>query len=230
MGFFDRHPDPDDGRNGGFGYEEPPDPAVYVGGVIPLEVLLARSGKAAVAVRGLIAYPDGFEFSLCTWLHPTVAARRRRSRHLPMVLGPWEVEPGEELPPEFLRFGVQFPDGATATNLDDGQWRLSPDATEPLHGLESHSGGGTDLEYSQTYWAWPLPGPGDFSFVVEWPAYDIAEAQYRLDTELVRVAAERARPVWPELTGPTHLTRSMMTPRRAVGSRRPEDPPPGPDT
>ncbi len=115
-------------------------------------------------------------------------------------------EPGEALPAEFLRVGLQFPDGATVTNLDVGAWRLSPDATEPGHGLDSQSGGGSGGRYKQHYWAWPLSGRGKLSFVVEWPAFTIGENRYDLDGEVLRVAAERAQPVWPHVTGPSHTT------------------------
>ena len=39
----------------------------YLGGVVPLELLLARSDSAAVAIRGVVAYPDGFELSVVTF-------------------------------------------------------------------------------------------------------------------------------------------------------------------
>jgi hypothetical protein len=47
--------------------EEEPDafdelrPASWIGGVVPLELVVSRSQQAAVVVRGLVAYPEGFE-------------------------------------------------------------------------------------------------------------------------------------------------------------------------
>jgi hypothetical protein len=119
-------------------------------------------------------------------------------------------EPGDPIPGELLRFGLTWPDGGRATNLDD--WGRSwPDATEPAHGLESHSGGGSDREYSQEYWAWPLPGSGPLGLVVEWPAFGIDETTASVDGDLLLAAAARARPVWPDdISRASHLSRGAV--------------------
>lgn len=212
-GFFDRPPDPEnEGDTDDWFEDDEPQPALYLGGVVPLEAIVARSETAAVALRGLIAYPDGFELTVSSWTRPQSPRERRRSRRWrPAFLGPMDLEPGEEIPAELLRFGVQFPDEASVTNLDAAPWRLSADATEPAHGLEPRSAEGSEHEFSQVYWIWPLPEPGTLSFVTEWPAFGITESRYDLAGELVREAAGRAQPVWPDLTGPIHITRSTTT-------------------
>ena len=127
-------------------------------------------------------------------------------------------EDDEDLPPEFLRFGIEFPDGARVTNLT-APWPISPDATEPLHGLEPRGGGGSDVEYEQEFWVWPLPEDGVVAFVCEWPAQGIPETRVEIEGELIAEAAARAQPVWSDLTGPTsHVTRGTMM-RRAAGVR-----------
>ena len=94
------------------------------------------------------------------------------------------------------------------TSMGGRSW---PDATEPAHGLESQSGGGSDREYSQEYWAWPLPGSGPLGLVVEWPAFDIGETTTSIDGSLLIAAAERAQPVWLEDAGrDSHVSRGAV--------------------
>lgn len=155
------------------------------------------------------AYPDGIDFTVSSYLHRSVNRRRRRYLHQPMMLHDI-AEPGEPIPEELLRFGLIWPDGGRATNLDD--WgRSRQDATEPTHGLEFDGGGGSDSERSQDYWAWPLPGPGQLRIVIEWPAFGIDETTGSIDGELLVEASKRARPVWPEDTSkPSHLSRRAI--------------------
>jgi hypothetical protein len=63
----------------------------YLGGAVPLQLLLARSESAAVAIRGLVAYPDGFEFTVVTFTRRRPNGRRRRRRLMrPMLIHPFE--------------------------------------------------------------------------------------------------------------------------------------------
>lgn len=220
MGFFDRRRDSIDDEIEIEDDDALESPAIHLGGVVPIEALLARSETAAAAIRGMVGYPDGFAFTLAVWVRTPVVRRRRRLLS-PIMLDPLEIEPGEEPPPEFFRLGIEFPDGSSVTNLDRPPWELSPDATDPHHGMESSSGGGSDTFYEQNWWAWPVPGPGVLAFVCEWPAYSISETRYELDASLVRAASERAEPVWPDLVGPLHLTRTALV-RRAGGLTVPD--------
>lgn len=216
MGFFDLPAlEPDDDELDGDDDEdyEGMRPAAWIPGVVPVELLLARSDEAAVVLSRLSAFPDGVEFSVNSYLRRSVKRSRRARLHHPMM---WHgiAEPGEPIPPEILRFGVAWPDGGRATNI--GDWGRSwPDATEPGHGLDSHGGGGSDREYSQQYWAWPLPAAGPLRFVVEWPAFGIEETTASIDGELLVEAAARARPVWADDAGmASHL--SAVTVMRTV--------------
>jgi hypothetical protein len=189
----------------------------YIGGVVPTELLLARSDSAAVVVRSIVAYPDGFEFSLDIWTRRPAKQRRRRWGS-PVQLDRYELDEDEPIPDDFLRFGIEFPDGARVSNLDRPAWELSADATEPLHGMTSGSGSGSDQEYSANWWAWPIPDEGLIAFVCEWPAYDIPETRIELEADLLRDAAGRARPVWSEIaSGRTHMTPWEFT--RAIRGR-----------
>jgi hypothetical protein len=165
--------------------------SAYLGGVVAVEAVIARSETAAVAVRGIVAYPDGFEFRLVLWVRRPHNRGRRRLHPMwePIMLEPLGLDPGGELPAEFLRFGIQFPDGASVTNLDSPPWELSPDATAPSHG--------------------------------------IAETRYEVNADDIRRAAERALPVWPDLLGPSHVTRSQIMPHMTASHIRATENPRG---
>lgn len=187
---------------------------VYLGGVVPFEALLARSETGAVALRGLVAYPDGFELTVVAYARSDPGGRRRRRfRGAPMMFDPFDLyedEDDDELPPEFLRFGIEFPDGVRVSNLTP-PWPPSPDATEPMHGLEPQGGGGNDAMYEQEFWAWPLPSEGRLAFACEWPLHGIPETTIEVDAALLHEAANRAQPVWPDaLGGRSHMSRAAM--------------------
>jgi hypothetical protein len=228
MGFFDLPElEPDDDELEGDDDDDDFEgmrPAAWIPGVVPVELLLARSDDAAVVLSRLSAFPDGFELTVNSYLRLSVKRSRRAHLHHPMM---WHgmAEPGEPIPLEILRFGVAWPDGGRATNL--GDWgRNWPDATEPGHGLDSHGGGGSDREYSQQYWAWPLPAAGPLRFVVEWPAFGIEETTASIEGELLVEAATRARPVWTDDAGmASHL--SGVTVMRTVRAHRGDGEPTG---
>jgi hypothetical protein len=85
-----------------------------LGGVVPLELLLARSEKAAVVIESATVYPTGLEFIIdvrwrepsVDWLWPEGFERHRRR--------------GGALPDDLFRAGVQFSDGSKATTLECG--------------------------------------------------------------------------------------------------------------
>ena len=206
MGFFDvpeREPgdDLDDEEEDAF---DDARPAAWVGGVVPLQLVVARSGDAAVVLYRIVAFPEGFELTLNTYVHRSVPRRRANLLHHPH----WHDD--ERPRDQLLRFGLSWPDGGRATNMD-GWGRSWPDATEPAHGLDEHGGSGSDREYSLEYWAWPLPGPGELRFVAEWPAFGIPETAKAVDAELLITAAASARPVWPQDAGrASHLSRAWI--------------------
>jgi hypothetical protein len=165
-----------------------------LGKAVPLDLVLARTEKAVVAIRSVVAYPSGVEFTL------SVRLRERRRRWagdpLGMHLGPHE----RPVPDEILRFGVQFADGSKATTFG----RHWPDPTEEdVTGprLTPHGGGGGDRSWDSSYWLWPLPPPGLLAFVVEWPSEGIAETRIEVEAAPIRAAAERAEILWADTPG-----------------------------
>lgn len=198
-------------------WEGPPEDVL--GGVVALELLLARSQMAAVAIRSATAYRTGFEF--------TVDLRLREDREDRVWMGPpWEPRRSQsgELPDDLFRFGVQFEDGSKATTLDTGvgafrgprgglgehaSWetfgaavaeddepeeRQVPDS--PV--LMPQGGGGGMRRWSESFWLWPLPPEGRLSFVCEWPAFGIALTRADVDTAAIRDAAARSRALWDD--------------------------------
>ena len=167
-------------------------------GVVALELVLARSERAAVCVTRVAAYPTGFEVDLVTMasadsdfdLDPLMFGRR----HGGARIGPR----AQEIPEEMLRFGVQFADGSKATNL--GPRHHGPGGDGPPLGpvLHQQGGGGGGGNWRQTLWIWPLPPPGPLSFVVEWPAAGVALTRHEIDAQLIRDAALRAQVIFSE--------------------------------
>jgi hypothetical protein len=165
-------------------------PEAALAGVAPGEILLARSDDVAIGVSGFRAYPSGFELTLVVLLR----SEDRRGRIF-QRLG--RTLPGEELDDEFLRFGILFADGTSATNL--GGWHHPRPDEEPTPPILSHNGGGGGgRRYDMHYWVWPLPPPGPMTIVGEWPARGIPETRAEIDTQPIRDAATRAIQVFPE--------------------------------
>src|SRR5438105_9664194 len=146
----------------------PPDN--LVGASVALGLVVGHSEKAAITLGAATAYPSGFEFGLGIrarddledFLHgpPWMIQRLQRSS-----------EPLKELPPELLRYGVEFADGTKATSIQPhpfappGEEQQLP--TGPL--LLPGGGGGGGSRWEQSCWIWPLPPEGPLAFVCEWP-------------------------------------------------------------
>jgi hypothetical protein len=114
-------------------WEGPPEDVL--GGVVALELLLARSQMAAVTISSAAAYRTGLEF--------TVGLRLREDRQDRVWMGPpWEHRRSQsgELPDDLFRVGVQFEDGSKATTLDTG---LCGTFVGPPGGVVDYSSGGT---------------------------------------------------------------------------------------
>jgi hypothetical protein len=197
-------------------WEGPPEDVL--GGVVALELLLARSQMAAVAISSATAYRTGFEF--------TVELRLREDRQDRVWMGPpWEHRRSQsgELPDDLFRVGVQFEDGSKATTLDTG---LSGTFVGPRGGVVDYNSGGTIgavegeepeerevpdspvlvprgggggmRHWSESLWLWPLPPEGRLSFVCEWPAFGIALTRADVDAAPIRDAAARSRTLWDD--------------------------------
>lgn len=191
MGFFEGRPlpppEPEPARRRRPAWEKP---EAMLAGVAPGELLLARSDDAGIAVSGFRAYPSGFEVTLTVFL-------REDDRHGTFFWRLHEPQSDDGIADEFLRFGVMFADGTSATNLG-GRHFPRPDVEPERPLLQQQNGGGGGRRIDVTYWVWPLPPPGPVTFFCEWPARSVPESRAEIDTQPILDAATRAIQVFPE--------------------------------
>jgi hypothetical protein len=161
-------------------------------GVVAFEQVLAQTDKVAVCVARLAAYPTGFEFDVVT-----MAAEDQNELDPLMFHHRHRLHRGatDEIPPEMLRFGVQFPDGSKATNTVGFHHDRQPPAGPVMHAGGGGGGGGS---WRQTQWVWPLPPPGTLTLVCEWPAMEIPVTRSELDAQLILDAAKRAQVIFSD--------------------------------
>ncbi|HEX4305134.1 MAG TPA: hypothetical protein VHZ54_03795 [Solirubrobacterales bacterium] len=163
-------------------------------GVVPAEMVLARSEAATVSLGRLWVYPTGFELRMSVdWdeaseLDPFQHVLMRRGRDVPADS------------PERLVLGFAFADGSETSNRERGR-RPSVDRDSPtptLTGMGTGAGGGHG---SASFWLWPLPPPGSVEVFCEWRAAGIAPTRRALDAEAIAAAAGRAQKVFEDDDG-----------------------------
>lgn len=184
---------------------------------MPLELVLARNARAAVALTKFGAYPEGFELEVFVLVaegedeldpnttgHPRGRGRRGRV----------------DMEREMLRFGVQFADGAKATNLPGSGREALFRSDEAPRGpvLMQRGGGGGGGEWRQSFWVWPLPPSGPVTFACEWPAADIPLTKAEIDAQVLIDGAGRAQQMF-ERSGAGHggSWRSTVSIHRRTG-------------
>lgn len=145
--------------------------------------------RVAVCVGHVAAYPAGFELELLSFGAPGADVDD------PWLLHPRRT-PGRSA--TALRFGLRFADGAKVTNLAGGTG--DPPTAPVMHDRGGHGGDG---EWTQRYWVWPLPPPGDLALVCEWPAMDLLLAEVAVDAQPILDAAARAQVVFARREPPT---------------------------
>lgn len=176
-----------------------PTPGV-VPGVAVIEKVLAQTDEVGISVASALVYPNGLEFEV------VVVAEDEWTSLDPFFSRPDEDEEGT-IPPNLLRFGVEYADGRRAMNTRD-RWAGWLDEEEghptPLHpvllnGKGGHGGGGC---WAYRFWLWPLPPPGPMQLVCEWPDASIPVTRCQVDGELIIAAGERTQALFetPEAT------------------------------
>lgn len=186
-------------------------PSDILPGVVPLELVLARTPKVAVCVSRLGAYPSGFELDLIT-----IAADDTDELD-PLFFEGHRFRGGRragEIANEMLRFGVEFADGTKATNTAE-QPLVSPgghattvhltaangsrEPREPVGPvLMTGGGGGGGGHWRQSVWIWPLPPPGRLTFVCQWTAANIELTRRDVDAQLILDASARAQELFAD--------------------------------
>jgi hypothetical protein len=168
---------------------DPPD--AELPGNVPVDTLvLGQTGRAAVAVTGILAYPAGFEIFLTARFRP----------------GGDGAEPPSPGPPDpramrkSLRFGLQLADGRKVIG-DHGGPGPGDDAEPDGPILRQFMGGGGPRSLFTRWWAWPLPPAGQLEFVCAWAALEIPETRASIDAQLILNAAALSRELWRDQDG-----------------------------
>ena len=196
-------------------------PAGELGVAVPLQLVLARTDRSALAISHAMAFSSGITFELAAH----VGGLTRQKTHLLFhEQHPGPID-GEDLPDGFLRFGVELPDGRRVSNLG-GRRRLFAGATDPSPPvLIQHRGGGgqsgeDSVSWQVSFWLWPLPEPGRLSLYVEWPVAGIELSRADLETEQLLTAAGKATRLWSEPgTGAWTLSAGQSVMMQRIASR-----------
>ncbi len=178
-------------------------------GIVPIgSLVFERSEQAAMAITGISAYSNGFEFALTRIIRPD--APGWDGGVVPAAPQDWRaVDRGAEI-------SLQLSDG---TKVIGGRPYNGSEPTEPI--LRPGGGGGTSHYQALRWWAWPLPPPGPLEFISQWPTFGIGETRVRIDAQLILGAARRAVRLWPEDNGeaaPSTWLTWASTPRCAAVS------------
>jgi hypothetical protein len=175
-------------------------PADAVPGIVPVELVLARTPQRAIGLSGIRAYPVGFGCTLHLRLREVIPGEQSNFGAFNM-LGD-RVDPAGEFADYYLRFGVGFADGRKATNLDHRRDLDEGPPPDPPSLRLVRWEGYDRLAWEVDVWVWGLPPPGPLAVVCEWPARGIPESRVEVDAGLVLEAAARAVPIWPGQAAP----------------------------
>lgn len=153
-----------------------------VPGAVPEPIVVAATPLVSV-IATLTVSEDalGVTWHVVTRRIPPGAARDQLALREAAREGP--------LPDEFLRLGVAYDDGRTATNLpwDDDDRDEPVDPERPI--WRTRGGSGTPTVTTTTIEVVPGPGPGPVALVCEWPALDVPESRATVPADVI----DRAR-------------------------------------
>ena len=161
---------------------------LVLGTWISAQQLIAKTETFAVALRGLCAYPNGFEVHVSFLGRPPVGPRQGQAFFHAYHSG------------RGPRFGFEFADGRRAgpTASPIGKDLPKDDAGIPtVPVLMPRGGGGGGGEWKQAFWVWPLPPNGPLTLFFDWPDRNITEISVALDGTAVRHGGEQATELWP---------------------------------
>lgn len=166
-------------------------PDGVIPGSVPAGLLLIRTAKVAVAVGGVRAYPNGFEFAV-----------HARLRHDNLQWGTGPLDPLADMrtrlaPEKALRLGVLYADGRRAV-ASSHRPVIDDQAGGDHLVLQEVGSGGTERQWDGDFWVHPLPPDGPVTFVASWLLHDVAETRAELDGSAIREAAGRAMILWPD--------------------------------
>ena len=153
--------------------------------VVPIGTLqFDTTGPTAVAVTGLLAYSNGFEFFVTRLVRPdglgSLIERRPPDPGFPRVSQ------------EIFKVGVEFADGGQAFT---GGWVDMSYDDEPDRPFV-YPGGTITRGHREDgrWWVWPPPPPGRLDFICR---LGEAETRISMDAQLILDASQRSVPAWP---------------------------------
>jgi hypothetical protein len=161
-------------------WSHPPDDELPV--AVLLNHLVARSPWAAVMLGDARVFSTGV---MLGWAAVRREPREARAQEHPSPF--FMFAPG----PRDLRIGVELSDG---TRAEAG---IDP-APEDEVVLLQYGGGGNELRYDGRLWLWPLPPAGALTLTVTWLDLGIDPTTIAIDGSVLRAAAARVTPVWPD--------------------------------
>jgi hypothetical protein len=150
-------------------------PAVVPVGTMPFDT----AGPTAVAVTGMLAYRNGFEFFYTRLVRPD------------------RLVPGPPNPSGFLRaeesfkLGVEFAGGRPTFPSDHIEPRYDDEPSQPFlfPGGRSVRGCREDARW----WLWPLPPPGQLKFIC---SLGETTTKVTMDAQLILDASRRSIQLW----------------------------------
>ena len=152
-------------------------------GLVPINTLqFDRSEQTAIAITGVWAYSNGFEFFVTRLIRPDAPG--------------FDEDPVPGAPRGTLAERQSF---QISLQLADGSKVISgrPDGdaepTGPI--LRSRGGGGSSHHVVLRWWAWPLPPRGPLGFSCQ---LGTAETQVSMNAQLILDASQQSVRVWAE--------------------------------
>lgn len=178
MGCFPVPPDPAD-------TDEAPDqpqpvwmgaPQDVLPGVVPVELVLARSDSTVIMLTGVRAFPTGLQMNLAIRVRGKAI---RRDLHNEVFDGPYNHDMGADWQARRFTWGFELADGRRVTNVDPWPQQPNQDHSgphhphdwrwEPDHPVLMGGGGGGGGSIDRDYWLWPLPPAGHLRAQPAWP-------------------------------------------------------------
>jgi hypothetical protein len=153
-------------------------PEGWIGGFVPLRLVLARTPQHLVTIGSVEALPHG------VLLHLRILSR----------ISEVDGVPGGD---DSYRFGVGFADGRKwQTGMADPRiYDPGPDDVVVV----ARGGGGSSNHLRAELWLWPLPPPGPLTFAFEWERAGIGESLVTIDGGALHAAAAEAEQLWDPL-------------------------------
>jgi hypothetical protein len=163
-------------------------PETMVPGIVPVELVVARTDTHAVLITHLRAYPTGLAF--------TLTGQPRPDRSDPARSDP-VMDRRHRFAYRDLWLELRFADGRTVST-DPRRWPRTFETQQPDPPfLYYHGAGGSERGWRSRHWLWGLPPPGPLVFVCRWPTGQHPASGAEIDARLVLEAADRATTVWP---------------------------------